>query len=152
MFKALKVILNERGGKFHESGSQYSTMVNIGLHNLNEYQIVYYNPQAGTKITICIELKTVLHNGGDKIQFHIHFADVAHITTKSPAYPMMHQVRNQVFMLDTKRLGTPESVKPANASHAIRLGNGVACDPSEIEPILMEIHNILKVDSNSSSS
>ncbi|CAI7232803.1 ASB_collapsed_G0036410.mRNA.1.CDS.1 [Saccharomyces cerevisiae] len=152
LFKALKVILNERGGKFHESGSQYSTMVNIGLHNLNEYQIVYYNPQAGTKITICIELKTVLHNGGDKIQFHIHFADVAHITTKSPAYPMMHQVRNQVFMLDTKRLGTPESVKPANASHAIRLGNGVACDPSEIEPILMEIHNILKVDSNSSSS
>ena len=152
LFKALKVILNERGREFHDDGSEYSTMVNIGLHNLNEYQIVYYNPQAGTKITICIELKTVLHNGRDKIQFHIHFADVAHITTKSPAYPMMHQVRNQVFMLDTKRLGTPETVKPAFTSHAIRLGNGVACDPNEIEPILMEIHNILKVDSNASSS
>ncbi|CAI4046260.1 hypothetical protein N7582_003768 [Saccharomyces uvarum] len=152
LFKALKVILVERGEKFRTGGSQYSTMVNIGLHNLNEYQIVYYNPQAGTKITICIELKTVLHNGRDKIQFHIHFADVAHITTKSPAYPMMHQVRNQVFMLDTKRLGSAEAVKPTLASHAIRLGNGVACDPSEIEPILMEIHNILKVDSNSSLS
>ncbi|CAI4045956.1 hypothetical protein SKDZ_12G1220 [Saccharomyces kudriavzevii ZP591] len=152
LFKSLKVILNERGGKYHPGGSQYSTLVNIGLHNLNEYQIVYYNPQAGTKITICIELKTVLHNGRDKIQFHIHFADVAHITTKSPAYPMMHQVRNQVFMLDTKRLGSAESAKPVLGSHAIRLGNGVACDPSEIESILMEIHNILKVDSNSSSS
>lgn len=123
------------------------TMVSLGLHNVCEYQLVYHNPEAGTKITLIIELKNVSHNGTKKVQFYIHFSDEEHISTKSLAYPLVHQVRNQVFMLDPKE-SPASSSKNKKYQGAIRLVDGISCDPTNIEPILLEIHDILRMDSN----
>lgn len=32
--------------------------------------------------------------------------------------------------------------------NAVKLGDGISCDPSDIGSILLEVHNILKKDSN----
>ncbi|QLG72894.1 hypothetical protein HG535_0D06030 [Zygotorulaspora mrakii] len=141
LFTTLKVILSE-----DKENSECFTMINLGLHNLREYQLLYHNPESGTKITLIIELKGVFHNGRNKTQFYVHFSDEEHISTKSLAYPLVHQVRNQIFMLDTKEaLASNREIKYRNA---IKLGDGIACDPSDIGPVLQEIHSILKTDSN----
>lgn len=143
LFVVLKTILSE-----NQNTSSY-TMVSLGLHNLCEYQLLYHNPESGTKITVIVELKNVSHNRRKKIQFYIHFSDEEHISTKSMAYPLVHQVRNQVFMLDT-RDNTSGDNSPATRKypHAIKLVDGISCDPPDVGPILLEIHNILKTDSN----
>lgn len=141
LFNVLKIIVFEN----QENTNSY-TMVSLGLHNLCEYQIVYHNPESATKITVIIELKNVSLNGRKKIQFYIHFSDEEHISTKSMAYPLVHQVRNQVFMMDTKdNLSSNSSKKYLNA---IKLVDGISCDPTDVESILLEIHNILRTDSN----
>ncbi|CCD24314.1 Rgr1p NDAI_0C06550 [Naumovozyma dairenensis CBS 421] len=151
LFSTFKNILNERDANGNRPVR--FTTVNLGLHNLNEYQLVYCNREAGTKITIIIELKNVIHNGRRNLQFYIHFSDDEHITTKSKAYPMMHQVRNQIFMLDTKSiqngLNNANKLKTdCKYPNAIKLIHGISCDSTDIEPILSEIHDILKIDSN----
>ncbi|GAV49866.1 hypothetical protein ZYGR_0R01090 [Zygosaccharomyces rouxii] len=141
LFTVLENIIKQQTN----SGSY--TMVSLGLHNVCEYQLVYHNPEAGTKITLIIELKNVSHNGAKKVQFYIHFSDEEHISTKSMAYPLVHQVRNQVFMLDPKDSPT-NSNKNKKYQGAVRLVDGISCDPTNIEPILLEIHEILRMDSN----
>lgn len=141
LFTVLENIIKQQTN----SGSY--TMVSLGLHNLCEYQLVYHNPEVGTKITLIIELKNVSHNGFRRVQFYIHFSDEEYISTKSLAYPLVHQVRNQVFMLDLK--DPPMSAnKPRKYHGAVRLVDGISCDPTNVEPILLEIHDILKMDSN----
>lgn len=139
LFVTFKRIIDER----KQTQGSFTT-VSLGLHNLSEYQLVYHNPESATKITLIIELKKVSHSGKTKIQFYVHFANEEHITPKSLAYPMLHQVSNQIFMLDTKQLPSGKSKYP----NAVRLIDGISCNAEDIEPILMEIHDILKVDSN----
>ncbi|CCC72009.1 hypothetical protein NCAS_0J00290 [Naumovozyma castellii] len=152
LFATLKHILTESNPNKNEDGSIRYTTVNLGLHNLNEYQLVYCNREAGTKITLYIELKNVTHNTGKSLQFYIHFSKDEHITTKSRAYPMVHQVCNQVFMLDPKLISMDKSnsdmKNECKYPDAIKLVNGISCNSEDIEPILMDIHDILKVDSN----
>lgn len=144
LFNVLKTIIFEN----QENTNSY-TMVSLGLHNLCEYQIVYHNPESATKITVIIELKNISLNGRKKIQFYIHFSDEEHISTKSMAYPLVHQVRHQVFMMDTKdNLSSNNTKKYINA---IKLVDGISCDPTDVESILLEIHNILRTDSNISA-
>lgn len=141
LFNVLKKILAES----QKCIDSYTT-VDLGLHNLCECQLLYHNPEVGTKITVIIELKSVSHNGRTKSQFFIHFSEDEHISTKSPAYPLVHQVRNQVFMLDNK---DGNSAKIARKyPNAVKLVDGISCDSTDVEPILLEIHNILKTDSN----
>ncbi|CAL9729474.1 mediator of RNA polymerase II transcription subunit 14 [Monosporozyma unispora] len=146
-FTTLQKILTE-----HEAQKENQfTTVHLGLHSLNEYQLVYHNAEAGTKITVIIDLKSVCHNSKKKVQYYIHFADDEHITTKSLAYPQMHQVKNQIFMFDSKRQAFSSDSDPATERkypRAIRLIDGISCDAEDVEPILLEIHDILKVDSN----
>lgn len=139
LFVVLRTIISEN------QNSNY-TMVSLGLHNLCEYQLLYHNPESGTKITVIVELKNVSHNRRKKIQFYIHFSDEEHISTKSMAYPLVHQVRNQVFMLETKENSASAGMR--KYPHAIKLVDGISCDPNDVGPILLEIHNILKTDSN----
>lgn len=141
LFTTLKVILSQ-----NQENKTSFTMINLGLHNLCEYQLLYHNPESGTKITVIIELKNISHNGRKKTQFYVHFSDEEHISTKSLAYPLVHQVRNQVFMLDTKE--TPTMKSEFKHVNAVKLGDGISCDPSDIGSILLEVHNILKKDSN----
>lgn len=140
LFTVLETILKQQN-----SPNSY-TMVALGLHNLCEYQLVYHNPEVASKITLIIELKNVSHNGSKRVQFYIHFSEEERISTKSMAYPLVHQVRNQVFMLDPKE--PPANAKNKKFHGAVRLVDGISCDPSNIEVILLEIHNILKMDSN----
>lgn len=141
LFNVLEKILNQ------QKASKSYTMVSLALHNLCEYQLVYHNPDAGTKISLIIELKNFSQNATKKVQFYIHFSDEEHISTKSMAYPLVHQVRNQIFMLDPKE--SPVNANKINKyKGAVRLVDGISCDPSNIDPILSEIHDILRVDSN----
>lgn len=117
--------------------------VNLGLHNLSEYQLMYYNPELGSKITLIIELKQVSINGKKRIQFFIHFSQDEHISTKSGAYPYVHKVRNEVFMMETKKR-EPESAPKPLSKKVIRLGSGVSCDSEYIEEVLLHIDKILK--------
>lgn len=146
-FITLKNILTE-----HESQKENQfTTVHLGIHSLNEYQLVYHNAEAGTKVTVIIDLRSVCHNSKKKVQFYIHFADDEHITTKSLAYPQMHQVKNQIFMFDSKKQAfssDPENTSIRRYPRAIRLIDGISCDSEDVEQILLEIHEILKVDSN----
>ena len=157
LFTTLRDIIRER----EENKDQASTRVSLGLHNLSEYQLVYYNTESGTKITLIIELKNASHNGHNTVQFYVHFSNDEHITTKSLAYPMIHRVRNEVFILNTKpsssltgSLAAPATLDPAAQTplrkfpHSVRLVDGISCDSRDIEAILQEIHAILKVDSN----
>ncbi|SMN20063.1 similar to Saccharomyces cerevisiae YLR071C RGR1 Subunit of the RNA polymerase II mediator complex [Maudiozyma saulgeensis] len=161
LFTTLRDIINER----QENKDNSYTKVSLGLHNLSEYQLVYHNAEVGTKITLIIELKNASHNGRNNIQFYVHFSNDEHITTKSAAYPMIHRVRNEIFILDTKAnssLTDPEpKTSPTSTEgvstalrkfpHSIRLVDGISCDSRDIETILTEIHSILKVDSNEKS-
>ena len=140
LFTTFKFILGEKQGNLNRY-----TNISLGLHDLNEYQLMYHNPEAGTRISLLIELKSVSHNGQKKIQYYVHFAD-NNITSKSLAYPLVHKVRNEVFILDKD---TAEVTQHANT---VRLMYGIACDSSAIESVLLEIHNILKQDSNISAS
>lgn len=126
------------------------TTVDLGLHNLCECQLLYHNPEMGTKITVIIELKNVSHNGRNKSQFFVHFSEDEHISTKSPAYPLVHQVRNQIFMLDSKDSSSAKIAR--KYPNAVKLVDGISCDSADVEPILLEIHNILKTDSNIGTS
>lgn len=163
LFTTLRDIINER----KENKDNSFTKVSLGLHNLSEYQLVYHNAEVGTKITLIIELKNASHNGRNNIQFYVHFSNDEHITTKSAAYPMIHRVRNEIFILDTKVKGSLTGSDNSSASqsnegssadktstplrkfpHSIRLVDGISCDSRDIEAILTEIHSILKVDSN----
>lgn len=162
LFTTLRDIIRER----EENKDKASTKVSLGLHNLSEYQLVYYNTESGTKITLIIELKNASHNGHNNIQFYVHFSNDEHITTKSLAYPMIHRVRNEVFILNTKLKSSLTGPEPTSGSpsapdaasqtplrkfpHSIRLVDGISCDSRDIEAILLEIHSILKVDSNTS--
>lgn len=141
LFIVFKTILSE-----NQNSTNSYTMVSLGLHNLCEYQLLYHNPESGTKITVIVELKNVSHNRRKKIQFYIHFSEEEHVSTKSMAYPLVHQVRNQVFMLETR--DNRAATGPRKYPHAIKLVDGISCDPSDVGPILLEIHNILRTDSN----
>lgn len=161
LFTTLRDIIHER----QENKDKSYTKVSLGLHNLSEYQLVYHNAEVGSKITLIIELKNASHNGRNNIQFYVHFSNDEHITSKSAAYPMIHRVRNEIFILDTKvnsSLTGPEpKTSPASNEgvstalrkfpHSIRLVDGISCDSRDIEAILTEIHSILKVDSNDKS-
>lgn len=146
-FTTLKNILTE-----HESQKENQfTTVHLGIHSLNEYQLVYHNAEAGTKVTVIIDLRSVCHNSKKEVQYYVHFADDEHITTKSSAYPQLHQVKNQIFMFDSKKQAfssDSENTSIRKYSRAIRLIDGISCDAEDIEHILLEIHEILKVDSN----
>ena len=146
-FTTLQKILKE-----HTSQKENQlTTIHLGIHNLSEYQLVYHNAEAGTKLTVMINIKSVCHNSKRKIQYYIHFADNDHITTKSLAYPQMHQVKNQIFMFDIKKQAfssITDAVPEKKYPRAIRLIDGISCDAEDIEPILLDIHDILKVDSN----
>lgn len=124
------------------------TTVSLQLHNLSEYELIYYNPETNTKITLMIELRNVFLNGQKRLCYFVHFSDDEHISTKSPAYPLVHQVRITVFMADTPPVSssTESSPKKVKYPSAIRLTDGVCCDSSDIEAIITEIHNILKID------
>ncbi|KAL3235497.1 Rgr1p [Nakaseomyces bracarensis] len=130
------------GNNVYQNGGQDVT-VNLGLHNLSEYQLMYYNAVLGSKITLIIELKQVSINGKKRIQFFIHFSQDEHITTKSGAYPFIHKVRNEVFMLETRKRAE-QSEEPLLSKKIIRLGSGVSCDSESIEEVLLHIHKILK--------
>ncbi|SCV99710.1 LAFE_0B00804g1_1 [Lachancea fermentati] len=141
-FGVLKEILSS-----YEHSNGYTT-VSLQLHNLSEYELLYHNPETNTKITLIIELRNVSHNGTKKLQYYIHFSDDEHISTKSPAYPLVHQVRNTVFMIDNTALvnGSSVSLKKPKHPSAIKLSDGVSCDSPDIEGIIMEINDILKID------
>ncbi|CCE66176.1 hypothetical protein TPHA_0P00180 [Tetrapisispora phaffii CBS 4417] len=141
LFTSLDLIQNEKKSGLYQN----FTKVTVGLHNLNEYQLMYHNPEAGTKISITIELKIVSHNGQKKIQYYVHFSE-DNISTKSLAYPLVHKIRQQVFILDK------ESKDTTLHKNTVRLVNGIACDATSIEAVLLEIHGILKKDSNISDS
>ncbi|CCF57736.1 hypothetical protein KAFR_0D00890 [Kazachstania africana CBS 2517] len=137
-FITLSKIINET----QQNTVKHSPTVRLGLHNLSEYQLIYYNPESGTKLTLIIELKNVSHNSRSKIHYFIHFSEDEHITTKSLAYPMIHQVSNQIFTLDAN------AQAKSRYPFAIRLIDGISCDSRDIENILSDIHEILKVDSD----
>lgn len=124
-----------------------STTVFLKLHNLSRYQLVYYNHGNNSKITLIIELKNVSHNGKRKLQYYIHFSDDEHISTKSPVYPLVHQVRNTVFMIDNSALVngkiTNASPKKPKYPSAIKLSDGISCDSSDVEGVIFEIDSIL---------
>lgn len=141
LFNVLKNILIE-----NQNRSDGYTTVDLGLHNLCECQLLYHNPEVGTKITLIIELKNVSHNGRSKSQFYIHFSEDEHISTKSLAYPLVHRVQNQVFMLESKESSSAKIAR--KYPNAVKLVEGISCDSADVEPILLEIHNILKTDSN----
>ncbi|QLQ79333.1 hypothetical protein HG537_0B06810 [Torulaspora globosa] len=141
LFNVLKNILMENQNR----GDSYTT-VDLGLHNLCECQLLYHNPEVGTKITLIIELKNVSHNGRSKSQFYIHFSEDEHISTKSLAYPLVHRVRNQVFMLESKDNNSAKIAR--KCPNAVKLVEGISCDSADVEPILLEIHSILRTDSN----
>lgn len=159
LFTTLREILLEK----QENKEKSNTTVSLGLHNLSEYQLVYNNAEIGTKITLIIELKNASHNGKNNIQFYVHFSNDEHINTKSLAYPLIHRVRNEIFMLDTTQkhiLTGPESGPSLTSNtttvtkkfpNSIRLVDGISCGFRDIEAILMEIHSILRVDSNAST-
>ena len=157
LFCCLKEILDEsnkeerlENAKEESDSTRTSTSITLGLHNLSEYQLVYFNPELGYKITLILELKEVSINGKKKIQFYVHFSQDEHITTKSSAYPLIHQVRNEIFMLEMKkRDGTPSLIKLDNTRNVIRLGNGISCDSDSIVEVLMSINKILLGDSKS---
>lgn len=137
--------------KIFEKESQL-TQVQLSIHGLNEYQITYVNNALGSKISLLVELKSICQNVDRKFQYYVHFTTDEHFSTKSLAYPQMVHVRNNIFMLDqTTHPKTQDnsgnSQKPNEKfPKAIRLIDGIACDASDIEQILLEIHNILKVD------
>ncbi|SCU91060.1 LANO_0D10638g1_1 [Lachancea nothofagi CBS 11611] len=128
------------------------TTVSLQLHNLSEYELIYYNPETNTKITLMIELRNVFLNGVKKLRYFVHFADDEHISTKSPAYPLVHQVRNTVFMIDSATLVTSDTIsglgspKKPKASSVIRLTEGLCCDAADIELVIKDINDILKID------
>ncbi|CCK72644.1 Rgr1p KNAG_0L00210 [Huiozyma naganishii CBS 8797] len=136
-----------------DEGAPTFTQIHLGVHSLREYQLVYHNPISGTKITVIIELKSVCHNNRMKMQYYIHFSREEHVTAKSPAYPLIHAIRNQIFMLDMKQYPHPQQQQqPATVDtkypKAVRLLDGIACDAADVGPILLDIHSILRMDSN----
>ncbi|KAK5962016.1 Rgr1p PWA37_000046 [Arxiozyma heterogenica] len=146
-FTTLQKILKEHAP---QKENQLTT-VHLGIHSLTEYQLIYCNIESGTKITVMINIKSVCHNSKRKVQYYVHFADDEHITTKSLAYPQVHQVKNQIFMFDSKKQAFSSSSDPVTERkypRAIRLIDGISCDAQDIEPILLDVHDILKVDSN----
>ncbi|CEP64955.1 Rgr1p LALA0_S15e01156g [Lachancea lanzarotensis] len=149
-FGILDSILTTSGGQA-KSKNEFTT-ISLQLHNLSEYELIYYNNQTNTKITLMIELRNVFLNGSKKLQYFVHFAEDEHISTKSPAYPLVHKVRNTVFMVDStsiiagdeiSSLNSPKRVKP---SSLIKLTDGVCCGAAEIASVIGDIHDILKVD------
>ena len=169
LFNALRKIIGEgqsRGGSQTQTQA-HNTSVTFGLHNLSEYQLVYYNIELGAKITLLIELKTVSHNNKEHVQFYVHFSKDKHITTKSPGYSLVHQVRSQIFAPELKyrmegssspgashsdsnekstvtaTAATPEADRKMKFPHSIRLIDGIACPSSDIQAVLFEIHGIL---------
>ncbi|SCU79193.1 LAME_0A07646g1_1 [Lachancea meyersii CBS 8951] len=128
------------------------TTVSLQLHNLSVYGLIYYNPETSTKITLMIELRNVFLNGSKKLRYFVHFADDEHISTKSPAYPLVHKVRNTVFMVDSTSLITGDTIsglaspKRAKAASLIRLADGICCDAADIELVIREVNDILKID------
>ena len=146
-FTTLQKILKEHTA---QKENQLTT-VHLGIHNLSEYQLVYCNAEVNTKITLMINIRSVCHNSKRKVQYYVHFADDEHITTKSLAYPQVHQVKNQIFMFDPKKQAFSSNTDPIlerKYPRAIRLIDGISCDAEDIEPILLDIHGILKADSN----
>ncbi|EDO17473.1 hypothetical protein Kpol_1058p10 [Vanderwaltozyma polyspora DSM 70294] len=135
LFTTFNTILSDEKG-----GMYKNTYVQLGLHNLNEYQILYFNPETGAKIGVLIELKSVPRNGEQKVQYYVHFSD-ENISAKSPAYQLVQEVRNKVFKLDN------DSLPSSRHKNTIRLSSGIACDANAIGPVLSDIHNILKIDS-----
>lgn len=127
------------------------TQVQLSIHGLNEYQIIYINNTLGSKISLLVELKAICQNVGRKFQYYVHFATDEHFSTKSVGYPRMVTVRNNIFMLGQPKQTDNGTTTPAKRPHkkfprAVRLIDGIACDAGDIEPILLEIHDILKQD------
>ncbi|CUS22760.1 LAQU0S06e05402g1_1 [Lachancea quebecensis] len=151
-FGVLESILTEPSTRDHADNKAQNengyTTVSLQLHNLSEYELIYYNPETNTKITLMIELRNVFLNGTKKLRYFVHFSEDEHISTKSPAYPLVHQVRNTIFMVDTASLSGGPAGSPRKTKYpsAVRLTDGVCCDAVDIEPIIKGINDILKVD------
>ncbi|SCU77267.1 LAFA_0A00672g1_1 [Lachancea sp. 'fantastica'] len=149
-FGVLESILTNSGSPV-KSQNEYTT-VSLQLHNLSEYELIYYNNQTNTKITLMIELRNVFLNGSKKLRYFVHFAEDEHISTKSPAYPLVHKVRNMVFMVDSAsiiagdEISTLNSPKRTKATSLIKLTDGVCCDAVDIASVIGDIHDVLKVD------
>ena len=143
-FTTLQKILKENTSQ----KENHLITVHLAVHNLSEYQLVYHNSENSTKITVIINIKSVCHNSKRKVQYYIHFADNDHVTTKSLVYPQIHQVKSQIFMLDLKKQAFSSNTDPVSEKkypRAIRLIDGISCDAEDIEPILLDIHDILTV-------
>ncbi|SCU83506.1 LADA_0C11848g1_1 [Lachancea dasiensis] len=151
-FGVVESILSTAGRNSSQASNGYSTLA-LQLHNLSEYELIYYNAEVNSKITLMIELRNVFLNGSQRLRYYVHFADDEHISSKSPAYPLVHRVRNTVFMVDNSSLVNSDTIsslgspkKPKIAS-AIRLTDGICCDATDIELVIKEINSILRVNS-----
>ncbi|SCV02258.1 LAMI_0G17326g1_1 [Lachancea mirantina] len=127
----------------HSEGNNFET-VSLQMHNLSEYELVYHNPETNGKVILIFELRNVLHNGCKQLQYYIHFSEDEKIIATSPIYPLLHEVRNRVFMIDSSMLGEESSANSiGRTTSAIRLNDGVCCDSNEIGALVQQINQIL---------
>lgn len=155
LFTALQNITESKKNRETKAHLESYEFIDLALHSLNEYQLLYFNRDKSSRVVLLIELRNVSRNGAQTVQYYIHLAD-DYVPSTSPSYAMVHSIRNKVFLLDSKRISNhaskEQSIKNSNAvPQIVRLGNGVACTAESICNVLNDIHLILTQEKGSTT-